>query len=160
MPATLRTRHVAVLPVLLAVTLLVSLVSFAAPADAATSRAQRVAHALDIVRAQMGDPYVYGASGPNAFDCSGLIYFAYRKAGFTNIPRTSDQQADAFRRIERSNMRKGDFMFFHNGGDVYHMGVFAGWDNGRRMIIHASRSGTPVKRDPIWTGSWFAGTLR
>ena len=57
-------------------------------------------------------------------------------------------------------MRKGDFMFFRNGGDVYHMRVFAGWDNGRRMITHASRSGTPVKRDPIWTSSWFAGTLR
>lgn len=129
-------------------------------AEAASRRVQRINHAVDIVRAQLGDPYRYGAAGPNAFDCSGLIYYSYRKAGFRNVPRTSDQQAQAFRRIKRSDMRKGDFVFFHNGGDVYHMGVFVGWRHGRRVIIHASRSGTPVKRDPIWTDGWFAGTLR
>ena len=139
--------------------LVVTLFTFTAPAEAMT-RAHRVGIALDIVRAQKGDPYRYGAAGPNAFDCSGLVYYSFRKAGFTGIPRTSRQQAAASRRIKRSAMRKGDLVFFTSGGRVYHVGVFAGWSNGRRYIIHASRPGTPVKRDPIWTNSWFAGTLR
>jgi cell wall-associated NlpC family hydrolase len=105
-------------------------------------------------------PTATARPAPNAFDCSGLIYYSYRKAGFTNIPRTSSQQARAFRPVKRSNMRKGDLVFFHSRGDVYHAGVYSGRRDGRRMIIHASRSGTPVKRDPIWTNSWFARTLR
>ena len=63
-------------------------------------------------------------------------------------------------RIKRRNMRRGDFVFFHNSGGVYHVGVFVGFRDGRRYIVHASRPGTPVKRDPIWTDSWFPGTLR
>ena len=160
MPATPRMRHVAALPLLLAAALVGSLFTFAPPAEAALSRTQRSAHAFDIVRNQKGDPYRYGAAGPNAFDCSGLIYFSYRKAGFSNVPRTSSAQARAFRPVKRSNMRKGDLVYFHNGGNVYHAAVFAGRKDGRRMVIHASRSGTPVKRDPIWTNSWFARTLR
>ena len=159
MPATLRMRHVAVLPLLLAALLVGSLFAITPPADAALSRTQRVSAAFDIVRAQKGDPYVYGADGPTAFDCSGLIYYSYRKAG-VNVPRTSGELAAASRHVKRSNMRKGDLVFFHSGGSVYHVGVYAGRKHGDRMIIHASRPGTPVKKDPIWTGSWFGGTLR
>jgi len=159
MPAISSLRSIAALPVLLALILLASMFIITPQADAAT-RAQRIGNAFDIVRAQKGDPYRYGAAGPNAFDCSGLTYYSFRRAGFSNIPRTSDAQARHARRISRANMRKGDLVFFHNGGNVYHMGVFAGFNNGRRTIIHASRSGTPVQRDPIWSNSWFAGTLR
>jgi cell wall-associated NlpC family hydrolase len=152
-------RPTAVLRVLLAALLAATLLAFAPPADAMT-RAQRQGVALDVVRNQKGDPYRYGAAGPDAFDCSGLVYYSFRKAGFTNVPRTSRQQASASRRISRADMRKGDLVFFTSGGSVYHVAVFAGWSNGRRYIIHASRSGTPVKRDPIWTNSWFPGTFR
>jgi cell wall-associated NlpC family hydrolase len=152
-------RPTAVLRVLLAALLAATLLAFAPPADAMT-RAQRQGVALDVVRNQKGDPYRYGAAGPSAFDCSGLVYYSFRKAGFTNVPRTSRQQASASRRISRADMRKGDLVFFTSGGSVYHVAVFAGWSNGRRYIIHASRSGTPVKRDPIWTNSWFPGTFR
>ena len=153
-------RPAAVLRVLLAGLLAATLLAFAPPSADAMTRAQRQGVALDIVRNQKGDPYRYGAAGPNAFDCSGLVYYSFRRAGFTNIPRTSGQQANASRRIARSSMRKGDLVFFTSGGRVYHMGVFSGWSNGRRYIIHASRPGTPVKRDPIWTNSWFPGTFR
>ena len=159
MPAYLRFGHSVTLSVLLVVALAATLVTLTPPAQAAT-RAQRVAVAMDIVRNQKGDPYRYGAAGPRAFDCSGLVYYSFRKAGFTNIPRTSRQQAAASRRISRSAMRRGDMVFFTSGGRVYHVGVFAGWSHGRRYIVHASRPGTPVKRDPIWTSSWFAGTWR
>jgi cell wall-associated NlpC family hydrolase len=153
-------RPTAVLRVLLAAILAATLLAFApAPADAMT-RTQRQGVALDVVRHQKGDPYRYGAAGPGAFDCSGLVYYSFRKAGFTGVPRTSSQQASASRRIARSSMRPGDLVFFTSGGHVYHVAVFAGWSNGRRYIIHASRSGTPVKSDPIWTNSWFPGTFR
>lgn len=129
------------------------------PAGAA-ARHPHVAKALKVARAQKGDPYSYGANGPNAFDCSGLTQFAYKKAG-VRLPRTSDQQARYARRLKhKNNIRPGDFMFFASGGDVYHMGIFTGWKDGRRLILHASRSGTPVKVDPVWTGNWFAGTIR
>ena len=57
-------------------------------------------------------------------------------------------------------MRRGDLIFFTGGGGVYHVGVFAGWFHGRRMVLHAPYSGTRVRTDPVWTNSWFAGTLR
>lgn len=130
------------------------------PADA-TRNHPNVKKALQVARAQKGEPYRYGANGPNAFDCSGLTQYAYKKAG-VQLPRTSGGQASWARRLEnRNNIRAGDFMFFADGGGVYHMGLFTGrWQNGRRMILHASRSGTPVKVDPVWTSNWFAGTIR
>jgi cell wall-associated NlpC family hydrolase len=159
-PTTLRILRSTVVPLFLAAALALSLAAFAPPADAATARGHRIAKAVKIVRAQKGDPYRYGAAGPDAFDCSGLVYYSYRKAGFRRIPRTSDQQSRAFHRVKRSHMRKGDLIFFHSGGDVYHVAVFTGWRHGHRVIIHASRPGTPVKRDRIWTNSWFPRTLR
>jgi len=153
-----RLQRLVALPLLLIAILGSGLV--ASPSADASTRTHRITKALDIVRAQLGDPYRYGSAGPNAFDCSGLVYYSYRKAGFANVPRTSRQQAAALRPVKRSNMRPGDLVFFTSGGRVYHMGVYTGWSHGRRTIIHASRTGTPVKRDPIWTNSWFARTLR
>ena len=120
----------------------------------------RIRSALSIARNQKGDPYRYGAAGPNAFDCSGLVYYATHRAGFGNVPRTSSAQARFMRKIKRSSMRPGDFVFMYNGGGVYHVGVFTGWDNGRRQIIHSPYSGQRVRREPIWTDKWFPGTLR
>ncbi|MGH3585290.1 MAG: C40 family peptidase [Pseudonocardia sp.] len=161
MPAILRARHFAVLSLMLAFALVASMFALTPSADAMTKRrAGKFYSAMDIVRNQKGDPYSYGADGPNAFDCSGLIYYSFRKAGFSNIPRTSDQLAGHSRQIRRSKMRKGDFVFFHNGGDVYHVGVFAGWRHGRRYIIHAPYGDERVHRAPIWTNSWFPGSIR
>ncbi len=120
----------------------------------------RVRSALRIARGQKGDPYRYGAAGPNAFDCSGLIYYSTHRAGFRKVPRTSSAQSHFMRRIKRSSMRPGDFVFFYNGGGVYHVGVFTGWSHGRRLIVHAPYSGTRVRTERIWTNRWFPGTLR
>jgi len=124
------------------------------------STADKIRNALRIAKNQVGDPYRYGAAGPNAFDCSGLLYYSTRRAGFSNMPRTSSAQARFTRKISRSAMRPGDFVFMYDGGGVYHASIFVGWHNGRRQILHAGRTGTDVKRDPIWTDKWFPGTLR
>lgn len=123
--------------------------------------AKKIGTALGIARNQKGDPYRYGAAGPNAFDCSGLTYYSFRKAGFGKIPRTSSAQAGFARRISRDNMRRGDLMFFTDGGGVYHVGLYAGrGKNGKRWILHAPSSGGRVETVRVWTDSWFPGTLR
>lgn len=163
MSATLRWQRVAALPVIL--TLLMSTALVLTTPDTAhaakSARERKIAHALDVARNQKGDPYVYGADGPDSFDCSGLTQFAYGKAGLY-LPRVSDDQSSYVRTLkDRRNIRAGDLMFFASGGDVYHMGMFTGrWRDGHRLILHASRTGTPVKVDPMWTRDWSAGTLR
>lgn len=122
-------------------------------------RGHRVARALSVVARQQGDPYQYGATGPNAFDCSGLMLYAFRAVGL-HLPRTAAAQSGAVRHISRSHMRRGDLVFFNSGGHVYHVGIFDGWSHGRRMMIDAPHSGTDVRREPIWGSSWFVGTMR
>lgn len=119
-------------------------------------RPDRVQKALKIMRAQLGDPYRYGAAGPNAFDCSGLVFYAAKRAGIKGIPRTSGAQAGFARRISKGAMRPGDLMFFSNGGGVYHVGVWVG----KNRILHSPSTGGRVRIDPIWTSGWYGGTLR
>ena len=159
MSAILRARSFAVFSLMLAGVLVASMFAFTPSADAA-SRGKRISKAVDIVRNQKGDPYSYGSAGPNRFDCSGLIYYSYRKAGMTNVPRTSDQQANFADRIPRKNMRKGDLMFFYDGGGVYHVAVFTGWKDGKRVMVHAPSTGERVHHSNPWTNQWYAGTLR
>jgi cell wall-associated NlpC family hydrolase len=123
-------------------------------------RADKIQNALKIAKRQQGDPYRWGAAGPNAFDCSGLVYFSTRKAGIKNVPRTSSAQSRYMRRISRANMRPGDFVFFTGGSGVYHVGIYTGMSRGRRMIVNAPSTGSKVRTDAIWTNSWFPGTLR
>jgi cell wall-associated NlpC family hydrolase len=164
MPATLRARSAALLPLMLVSVLVATTFALAPAADAASRRQQKIGTGLDIVRHQKGDPYRYGADGPNAFDCSGLVSYSFRRAGFKHIPRSSDAQARHMNRIKKSQMRKGDFVYFYDGGasagNVYHVGVFAGWKDGHRTIIHAPYGNKRVNRDKIWTSHWFPGTLR
>lgn len=125
-----------------------------------TSRAAKIRRTVRIAKNQIGDPYRYGAAGPHRFDCSGLVYFSARRAGFSKVPRTSRAQARHMRRIKKSNMRPGDFMYFHNGGRVYHTGIFVGRKDGKRIILHAPSTGKRVHKARVWTSKWFAGTLR
>jgi len=122
----------------------------ATKAKKAAKRGERV---LAAARSRAGKPYVYGAAGPNAFDCSGLVQWVYRRVG-ERLPRTSGAQAGATRRIRSPQL--GDLVFFTSGGRVYHVGIYAG----NRTIWHASRPGVPVRRDRIWTGAVFYGRVR
>ena len=107
---------------------------------------------------------VIRADGPSRFDCSGLVYYAFQRAGFEHVPRTSSAQARHMNRIDRSDMRPGDFVFFYDGAataeNVYHVGIFSGWDDGHRMVIHSPSSGRKVGTEAVWDDNWFAGTLR
>ncbi|MFD0330917.1 NlpC/P60 family protein [Streptacidiphilus monticola] len=90
----------------------------------------RAGLALRAAESRLGSPYVYGATGPHAFDCSGLMYWSWQQAGVT-LPRTAAGQASAGRRVPLSQARPGDLVIFY--GDMHHVGMYAG--NG--MVIHA-----------------------
>lgn len=95
-----------------------------------------------------GVPYRYGGSTPSGFDCSGFTSYVYRKAG-VSIPRTASAQRRAAKWISRSSARAGDLVFFHKGGRVYHVGIYAG---GNR-VLHSPRPGKRVEVVNMWTRS-------
>ncbi|PFX10952.1 C40 family peptidase [Nocardia farcinica] len=92
--------------------------------------------ALDAALSKIGAPYVYGAAGPNAFDCSGLVQWSYRQAGL-ELPRTSGAQLSAGSPVSLDDLRPGDLVSFYGGG---HSGLYAGDGN----VVHAATSGSPV----------------
>ena len=102
------------------------------PAEAAGgTRHEKISHARRIATHQIGDPYRYGAEGPGRFDCSGLIYFSFRRAGFGRARAPRQDQADHARRVRKAHLRRGDFMFFHDRGGVYHDAIFLRWSRRR-----------------------------
>ncbi|MEY9963669.1 cell wall-associated NlpC family hydrolase [Streptacidiphilus sp. MAP12-16] len=102
----------------------------------------RAAAALAAARSVLGKPYVYGATGPGAFDCSGLMYWSWRHAG-VDLPRTSQEQAYAGRRIPLGEARPGDLVIYY--GDMHHVGMYAGND----MVIHAPYPGARVRYERV-----------
>lgn len=107
--------------------------------------------ALDAALSKVGAPYVYGAAGPDAFDCSGLVQWSYRQAGL-ELPRTSDAQLASGTPVSMNDLRPGDVVSFYGGG---HSGLYAGDGN----VVHASTAGTPVRVAPI-SSMPFAGARR
>jgi cell wall-associated NlpC family hydrolase len=80
--------------------------------------------AVAVAKRKIGDPYVWGATGPDRFDCSGLVMFSYGRAGLST-PRVSEAQALAARLIPAARAVPGDLVFFHdNVGDVYHVAIY------------------------------------
>ncbi|MEU6774470.1 NlpC/P60 family protein [Streptomyces sp. NPDC046759] len=103
----------------------------------------RAAAAFAAAQSVLGSPYVYGASGPSSFDCSGLTSWAYAQAG-VSIPRTSESQATIGTRISSINdLKVGDLVFFY--GDIHHVGLYAG--NGQ--VLHAPHTGAVVRYEAI-----------
>jgi cell wall-associated NlpC family hydrolase len=103
-------------------------------ASAAAMRKAAMTNAL----AKLGKPYRWGAVGPNAFDCSGLVKWSFGQAG-RSLPRTSRAQAGAGTPVSRANLQPGDLVFFYS--PISHVGIYIG----NNKIVHASRSGQPVK---------------
>ena len=109
--------------------------------------------ALAFGRAQLGEPYAYGATGPDRWDCSGLTQAAWRAAG-VSIPRTTYTQVKIGRRVARSDLRLGDLVFFYGSGPS-HVGLYAG--NG--MVLNAPRPGKTVSYSKI-SSMPYAGAVR
>ncbi|MCT9081662.1 C40 family peptidase [Streptomyces fulvoviolaceus] len=112
----------------------------------------RAAAAVSYAYSKLGSPYVWGATGPDAFDCSGLMQAAYRSAGIA-LPRTTYAQIGAGQRVSRSELLPGDLVFFYSG--ISHVGLYVG--NGQ--MVHAPNPSAPVRVAPI-DEMPFAGATR
>lgn len=115
--------------------------------------------ALAYAKAQLGDPYLWAAEGPDRFDCSGLIYAAYRSAGYYGLPRVSRDQyyATRSRTVSRTALLPGDLLFFASGTSwttIHHMGMYVG---GGKMI-HAPTTGDVVKISTVRWSRLYAAT--
>ncbi|HTJ72331.1 MAG TPA: C40 family peptidase [Actinospica sp.] len=98
--------------------------------------------ALQFALAQIGKPYVYGGTGPDAYDCSGLTQRAWDAAGVW-IPRTSQEQAGIGTGVPLSQARLGDLVVFY--ADASHVGIYAG--NG--MVVVAPHRGAFIRLEQI-----------
>ncbi|MDT0486436.1 MULTISPECIES: C40 family peptidase [Streptomyces] len=108
-----------------------------------SSYATKAAKALAFVRAQIGKPYVWGATGPDSYDCSGLTQAAWKAAG-VDLPRVTYDQVNAGTTISLADAQPGDLVFFYD--DISHVGLYIG--NG--MMIHAPKPGAYVREESIY----------
>ncbi|RSS83440.1 NlpC/P60 family protein [Streptomyces sp. WAC06614] len=110
--------------------------------DAAVPVSGRAAAAVAAARSAVGRPYVWGATGPSGFDCSGLMVWSYRHAGVA-LPRTSQAQRHAGHQVPLSQARPGDLVTYRS--DASHVGMYVG--NGQ--VVHAPYPGARVRYDPV-----------
>ena len=107
---------------------------------------------VKFARKQIGDPYRAGHSGPNAFDCSGLVRYVYKKITGKMLPHYSKAQYSQVTKVNKGNAQPGDLVFFFQQG-AHHVGIYIG--NGK--MIDAPGAGKSVRVSPI-SGSWWGRT--
>ena len=120
--------------------------------QSSTSSVNKVQAVIDLAKKQIGKPYVWGAEGPNSFDCSGLVYYVYKNAANITLPRTSSSQYGSGVAVSKSNLKAGDLIFSSTDGtgNVTHVSIYSG--NGK--MIHAPRSGKNVEEVSMNTTYW------
>ena len=119
---------------------------------------EAVATALKYALAQLGKPYVWGAEGPDTYDCSGLTMSAYAAAGVL-LPRTSVLQAQVGSPVGLADLLPGDLVFWayfpSDLSTVHHVALYLGGG----MVVHAPQAGDVVRVAPLWL-SGYAGAVR
>ncbi|HEY2222389.1 C40 family peptidase [Actinomycetospora sp.] len=109
---------------------------------AADQPSSTAAEAIEAAESKLGKPYVWGATGPNSFDCSGLMQFAFEKAG-ADLPRTSAAQSKVGDKVSMDDLKPGDLIFLYS--PVSHVVMYVG--NGK--VIEAPNSGEDVRYTPL-----------
>ncbi|SCH30977.1 Probable endopeptidase YafL precursor [uncultured Clostridium sp.] len=117
-----------------------------------TSTSNKIDAVINLAKQQIGKPYVWGATGPNSFDCSGLTSYVYKNAANISLPRTSSDQSKVGTTISKSNLQPGDLIFSStNGtGNVSHVGIYIG----NNEMIHAPKPGENVQITKINNTYW------
>jgi peptidoglycan DL-endopeptidase CwlO len=124
----------------------------ATPAPSNAPASGRAGAAVSYAMAQVGDSYVYGASGPDSFDCSGLTMMAWAQAG-VSLPHSSGAQMGSGTPVSQSELQPGDLVFYYS--PVSHVGIYIG--NG--MIVHAANPSTGVQVTGVNTMP-YSGAVR
>jgi cell wall-associated NlpC family hydrolase len=123
---------------------------------ARTSSAHAVGEtAVTVAMRQLGTPYRYGGQSPSGFDCSGLVHFSYLQAGMA-VPRTTRQLWKDSMTVSRSDLQKGDLLFFSIEGKMQHVGLYIGDDR----FIHAPSSGKYVRIESLDSDFYSDALLR
>lgn len=99
---------------------------------------------IELAKQQLGKPYIYGATGPNSFDCSGLVQYVYKNAIGMNVPRNSVSQSKYGRGISKSDLKPGDIVYWSS--PYGHVAIYIG-DN---KVIHAPDENQVVKISTLW----------
>ena len=106
--------------------------------NSSTSTSNSASKVISYAKKLLGKPYVWGAQGPNGFDCSGFTYYVFKNSAGITLPRTSSAQSKYGKSVSKSNLKAGDLIFFDtvgpNNGAVTHVGLYIG--NGQ--FIHAA----------------------
>ncbi|MCX3063305.1 C40 family peptidase [Streptomyces beihaiensis] len=97
----------------------------AVSSKAAPAASGSVATVIAFLKAQVGDAYVMGGTGPNSWDCSGLVQAAFKQVG-VDLPRVSQDQSTAGTQVSLSNLQVGDILYWGAAGSAYHVGVYIG----------------------------------
>ena len=103
--------------------------------------------AVKLIESKIGNKYVWGATGPNSFDCSGLVQYVYKNALGKNIPRTSYEQSKCGQFVDKKNLKVGDLVFFDTMGKgrVSHVGMYVG----NNEFVHASNEKSGIKKSKL-----------
>jgi cell wall-associated NlpC family hydrolase len=104
------------------------------------------ASVVAFAEAQVGDAYVMGATGPNAWDCSGLVQAAYHQIG-VDLPRVSQSQSTAGTPVSLDNLQPGDILYWGGAGSAYHVAIYVG---GGKFVGAQNPSTGVVERDLSW----------
>jgi len=105
---------------------------------------------VSLAAAKEGLPYVYGATGPYAFDCSGLVQYVFSQTGRT-LPRTAQEQYDASTPISADQAGRGDLVFYGSPWGVYHVAIYVGGG----QMISADNPGAGIHQEQTWPGAFF-----
>ena len=127
------------------------------PAHYSSSGSPRAQAIVQLASHELGAAYVYGGDTPRGFDCSGLVYYVFRRAGLA-VPRTANEQLYASHPVSLRDLQPGDLVFFRIAGDIQmHVGIYVG--NG--VFIHAPETGQPVSYarldDHYWKSRFIGG---
>lgn len=131
---------------------LVIMAGLMSPANAKTTHHKTVTNSsklLKVAASLKGRPYVYGATGPRAFDCSGYTKYVYKKALGLTIGRTTRDQIH-YRRINKFKKRGGDIILYMSHGRPYHAAIYAG----KKKMWDASRPGHPVAKRALFSHNY------
>ncbi|BDR61043.1 C40 family peptidase [Lactobacillus xylocopicola] len=98
-----------------------------------------------LAKKQVGKRYVYGATGPFAFDCSGLVQYVYQQAGNTYLPRTTYTQVALGKKVSLKKLKKGDLLYWGSAAKPNHVGIYVGGNK----FVHAATPQQGVRQQAL-----------